>query len=45
MKLQEIDDYDLYDKDFDEWQLRGMEAFGLIPQRTENATKPSEEKL
>lgn len=27
--MLEIDDYDLYDLDFDEWLRRGREEFGL----------------
>lgn len=27
--MKDSDDYELYDKDFNEWLRRGLEAFGL----------------
>ncbi|MDQ0062357.1 hypothetical protein [Paenibacillus harenae] len=27
--MKKSDDYELFDKDFDEWMQRGREAFGL----------------
>jgi hypothetical protein len=37
MNKEPIHDYDLYDEDFDEWQRRGLEAFGIEVKETEAA--------
>ena len=28
--MKDTEDYELYDKNFDEWRRKGLEAFGLM---------------
>lgn len=39
--MKEIDDYELFDKDFDECIRRGLEAFGLSPKKEEKRREQS----